>query len=119
MRKNIRCCRRGQSLKIGFPKKDPKSQQRFVDFFIGKLRNENYLSGPIGDLELAAIRKSQQGNQNNLIIGITEAGLKWANMDSPFIDDFISSQKPIQSPLSDEEIHFLLSRIKETKPGGL
>ena len=108
---------RGQSLKIGFPKKDPKSQQRFVDLFIGKLRNENYLSGLLGDLELAVIKKSQQGNQNNTLIGITEGGLKWANMDSPFVDDFILSLKPIQSPLSYEETGFLLSRIKETKPG--
>lgn len=108
---------RGQSLKIGFPKKDPKSQQRFVDLFIGKLRNQNYLSGLLGDLELAVIKKSQQGNQNNTVIGITEGGLKWANMESPFIDDFISGLKPIQSPLSFEEIDFLLSRIKETKPG--
>jgi len=108
---------RGQSLKIGFPKKDPKSQQRFVDLFIGKLRNESYLSGLLGDLQLAVIKKSQQGSQNNTVIGITEAGLEWANMDSPFIDEFISGPKAIQSPLSNEEIDFLLSRIREIKPG--
>ena len=108
---------RGQSLKIGFPMKDRKSQQRFVDLFIGKLRGENQLGGLLGDLELIALRRSQQGSMNNTIIGITESGLQWANMDSPFIDDFISSQKPIQRPLSYEETHFLLSRIKETKPG--
>jgi hypothetical protein len=108
---------RGQSLKIGFPMKDPKSQQRFVDTFVGKLRNENHISGLLGELELVAIRKSQQGNTSSTMIGISEKGKLWANMDSPFIDDFITNQKPIQNPLSYEEIYFILTRVKYVKPG--
>lgn len=108
---------RGESLKIGFPQKDPKSQQRFVDFYVGRLRGEDVINGLLGDLEFAVIRRTQATGPSSLSIGLTESGMKWASLRSPLIDDFVLGQQPAHRPLSDEEVSFLVSHIQTMRPG--
>lgn len=108
---------RGESLYVGLPQKDPKSQQRFVNIYVGRLRGEDLIDGLLGDLQLATIRRNQYAGPSGLTIGITEAGLKWANLRSPLIDDFVLGQQPVQNPLSEEEVHFLLKYLKTVRPG--
>lgn len=106
---------RGYSLSSGLPKKDPKSQKRFSDFYIGRLRTDNNIDGILGDLGLINIIRDV--NDFNLTIGITKDGFKWANMKSPLIDDLINNNVAIKHPLSKEEILFYLAHLKHTKPG--
>lgn len=105
---------RGESLKIGYPFKDARSQQRFIDFYIGRFRSDNQVQGLLGDLELASFKRNDNGS---ISIGITSAGMKWARLHSPLIDDLLVGQESIQSPLSDQEIQYLLSHISRTRPG--
>ena len=108
---------RGQSMEIGFPTKDPKSQQKFADFYVGKLKGDNIVDGLLGDLELAAIKRSSTANMSNLMIGITNAGIRWANLHSPLVDDLILNHDPITNSLSNDEIHFLLNHLKQIRKG--
>lgn len=109
---------RGESFKIGLPKKDLKSQQRFINLYIGHLKSDNTIDGILGDLGFAAIKRTySNSNVSSLVIGITEYGLKFSKIYSPLIDDKIIKQKSISSPLSSEEISFLIDHIKKIKPG--
>jgi len=106
---------RGESFKMGFPTKDAKSQQRFIDIFIGRLRSDNTVGGILGELEFAVVKKVQNGNAPISVVGITDYGLGFAQLHSPIIDDLILNQQPISNPLSDEEVNFLLNHIKKVR----
>lgn len=103
---------RGEGLQIGFPQKDENSRQRFIDIYIGRLRSDSRIDGFLGDLELGVIRKASDGS---LQIGITEAGLKLANLKSPLLDEFFTVEHPIA--FFKNEIHFLMNHVKKTRPG--
>jgi hypothetical protein len=108
---------RGESLKVGLPLKDNKSQQRFINFYIGKLKSDGSLDGILGDLELGVIRKQYQDGIYIPIIGITKSGLDFAKLYSPVLDDALRNGKKISIPLSNEEILLLLQQIKNVRPG--
>lgn len=103
---------RGEGLQIGFPQKDENSRQRFADIYVGRLISDGRVDGFLGSLELGVIRKASDGS---LQIGITEAGLKFANMKSPLLDEFFTVEHPIA--FFKNEIHFLMNHVKKVRPG--
>jgi hypothetical protein len=108
---------RGESLKMGLPVKDLKSQQRFVDVYVGRLRGGDRVEGILGDLEFVNIKKMDTDSIPSSKIGITEYGLQFAAMESPIIDKLLENQEEISSPFTEEETLFLLQHIRRIKPG--
>lgn len=101
---------RGEGIDTGFPQNDVRSQQRFVDLYIGRLRS-NKVVGLLGSLELAVIRKNPTGN---LQIGITQPGSEWAELRSPFLDGDVQSEPIAFYP---DELRYLLRHVKQVRPG--
>ncbi|MDN5867802.1 MAG: hypothetical protein L0H55_10445 [Candidatus Nitrosocosmicus sp.] len=108
---------RGESLKVGLPLKDTKSQQRFINFYIGKVKSDGSFDGILGDLELGVIKKHYHDGIYSTIIGITKDGLGLAKLHSPVLDDVLRNGKRLSTPLSNEETLFLLQQIKRVRPG--
>lgn len=105
---------RGEELYIALAKKDPGSQQRFINFYIGKLPSGKWTEGILTGLGLARIEQTEDGS---VVIGLTEAGCKLACLHSPLIDEFLLQEKQIEAPLSPGEVEFLLNHLKANKPG--
>lgn len=105
---------RGEDLYVGFPEKDPSSQQRFLNYFVGKAPLRKWTDSVLTGLCLAKIEEMEDGST---VIGLTEAGLKFALLYSPLIDDFFLGERQIDSPFSNEEASFLLDNIRLTRPG--
>ena len=105
---------RGEYLYVGFPKKDPFSQQRFLNYYVGKAPLQKWTDSVLLGLGLADIVEAEDGSR---VIGLTEAGLKFSMLNSPLIDEFFSKEKQISLPFSDEETSFLIDQIKSFRPG--
>lgn len=105
---------RGEALYVALAKKDPGSQQRFINFYIGKLPRGKWTDGILTGLGLARIEQAEDGA---VVIGITEAGRKLACLHSPLIDDFLLQEKQIESPFSPAEVEFLLNHLEINRPG--
>jgi len=105
---------RGEELYVGFPKKDPGSQKRFISFYVGKLPSGKWTDGVLTGLSLAGIDQTEEGST---MIGLTEAGKQFACLPSPLIDDFLIGGKQIENPFSNEEIDFLLRHLGSSRPG--
>ena len=105
---------RGEEIYVGFPKKSPASQQRFLNYYVGKKALRKWTDSVLTGLCLANIEEMEDGAT---VIGITEEGLKLALLHSPLVDDFFLDEKQIDNPLSDDEVHFLIEHIKVTRPG--
>jgi predicted transcriptional regulator/Arc/MetJ-type ribon-helix-helix transcriptional regulator len=105
---------RGEFLYIAFPKKDPFSQQRFLNYYVGKGPLKKWTDSVLTGLSFAKIEEAQDGST---IIGLTELGLKFAQLSSPSIDEFFLKGKQIEAPLSKDEAHFLTDNIRLVRPG--
>jgi predicted transcriptional regulator len=105
---------RGEDIFIAFPKKDPSSQQRFLNYYVGKGPLSKWTDSIILGLSLAKIEEMEDGSTQ---IGLTDAGLRFALLRSPLIDDFYAERKGIDAPLSEEEGAFLIDQIKMIRPG--
>ena len=105
---------RGTELYVAFPKKDPSSQQRFLNYYLGKSPFKKWTDSVLTGLSLAKIEETDEGA---IFIGLTESGLKFGMLHSPLIDDFFSDGKEISSSFSEEETDFLIEHIKSTRPG--
>ena len=105
---------RGTELHVSFPKKTPSSQQRFLNYYVGKASLQKWTGSILTGLSLAKIEETNEGA---IVIGLTEHGLKFAMLHSPLIDDFFLDGKQITSSFSNEEISFLIEHIKSTRPG--
>jgi len=105
---------RGEELYVGFPKKDPGSQQRFINFYVGKLPRGKWTDGVLTGLSLARIDQTEEGS---VMIGLTEAGREFACLHSPLIDDFLLGGKQVENPFSHKEVDFLLRHIKSLRSG--
>jgi len=105
---------RGEYLYVGFPKKDPFSQQRFLNYYVGKAPLQKWTDSVLLGLGLADIVEAEDGSR---VIGITDAGLKFSMFNSPLIDEFLLKEKQISLPFSDEEISFLIDQIRSFRPG--
>jgi hypothetical protein len=106
---------RGESFKMGFPMKDAKSRQRFIDTYIGRLRGDNTIGGILGELQFAVIKRVQNGNAPISVIGLTDYGWQFAKIHSPLIDELLLNQREVSSPMCDEEILFLLNHIRKVR----
>jgi hypothetical protein len=105
---------RGKELYIALAKKDPGSQQRFINFYIGKLPSGKWTDGILTGLGFARIEQTEEGA---IVIGLTEAGRKFACLSSPLIDDFLLQEKQIKHPFSSAEVDFLLDHLEVNRPG--
>jgi hypothetical protein len=105
---------RGEELYIALAKKDPGSQQRFINFYIGKLPSGKWTDGILTGLGFARIEQTDDGS---VVIGLTEAGRKLACLPSPLIDEFLLQEKQIEAPFSSNEVGFLLDHLKVNRPG--
>jgi len=105
---------RGEDLYVGFPKKEPSSQQRFLNYYVGKAPLKKWTDGILVGLSLVNIEEMEDGST---VMSVTEAGLKFALLHSPLIDDFFLGGRQIDSPLSSDETSFLVDHIKSFRPG--
>jgi len=105
---------RGEEIYVGFPKKDPSSQQRFLNYYVGKGPLKRWTDSVLTGLSLATIEEMEDGST---VIGLTEAGLKFTLLHSPLLDDFFLERKQIDRPLSPDEVSFLIEHIKSVRPG--
>ena len=105
---------RGEGIYVGFPKKAPSSQQRFLNYYVGKGPLRKWTDSILTGLSLASIEEMEDGST---VIGLTEAGLKFALLHSPLLDDFFLDRKQIDAPLSSDEVSFLIDHIKSVRPG--
>jgi hypothetical protein len=110
---------RGESIKMGLPLKDLKSQQRFIDIYVGRLRTDNTNDGLLADLEFAVIRKMTDGNISKSVIGITDYGYEFAKLHSPLIDDCLVKGETVSDALSEEEVIYLLRHIEKVRQADL
>jgi hypothetical protein len=106
---------RGESIKMGLPLKDLKSQQRFTDIYAGRLRTDNTNDGLLADLEFAFIKKMVDGSVTKSVIGITDYGYEFARLHSPLIDDCLLNGETVSDALSEEEVIYLLRHIEKVR----
>lgn len=105
---------RGEELYIALSKKDPRSQQRFINFYVGRLPSGRWTDGILTGLGLARIEEAEDGS---VVIGLTDEGCKFACLPSPLIDELLLQEKQIEKPLSSDEVEFLLSHLRIHRPG--
>jgi len=105
---------RGEYLHVGFPKKDPFSQQRFLNYYVGKAPLQKWTDSVLVGLSLANIKEAEDGSR---VIGLTESGSKFVMLNSPLIDEFFLRGGQIKAPLSKEEVSFLLDHIRSYRSG--
>jgi hypothetical protein len=105
---------RGEELYIALSKDDPGSQQRFINFYVGRLPSGKWTDGILTGLGFARIEPAEDGST---VIGLTEAGIKFACLPSPLIDDLLLQEKQIERPFSSVEVEFLLSHLQTNRPG--
>lgn len=99
--------KRGEKLSSALPigNDAEKSKNRFKDQFVGKLDRNEKLTGACPTLRFVNITSKEQ-------IGITDAGLKFAKINNPLIDDSINRD----IALSENEREFILSHLSEVLP---
>lgn len=107
---------RGEELYVGFSKNRPSSQQRFLNYYVGKGPLRKWTDSILTGLSLATIEEYEDGST---VVGLTEAGLKFVLLHSPIIDDFFLEKKQIEAPLSEDEVSFLIGHISSARPGEL
>jgi hypothetical protein len=105
---------RGTELYVAFPKRDLSSQQRFLNYYVGKAPLQRWTDSVLTGLSLASIEKDEEGTQ---IIGLTELGLQFALLHSPLVDDFFLEGREIASSFSNDEVEFLIGNIRSNRPG--
>jgi len=105
---------RGTELYVAFSKRDPSSQQRFLNYYVGKASSQKWTDSVLTGLSFANIKETDEGA---VVIELAEPGLQFAILHSPLIDDFFLDGKQIASSFSDEETSFLLEHIRNTRPG--
>lgn len=104
---------RGGELYVAFPKKDPKSQQRFITFYVGKTPSGKWTDGVLTGLSFARIEQEEDGS---ILIGLTEAGKQFAYMHSTLIDELLVEGKQIENSFSPDEVNFLLNHLRVFRP---
>lgn len=105
---------RGEELYIALAKDDPGSQQRFINFYVGKLPSGKWTDGILTGLGFARIEAAEDGST---VIGLTDAGQKFACLPSPLIDDLLLQEKQIENPFSSAEVEFLFDHLQTNRPG--
>lgn len=107
--------KRGEELSAAFPKREKSSLQRFSNQYLGYYAIEsNQPKGILADLSFINIRKTEEGIVE---IGLTQPGLVFSMLESPLIDTIALKGGAAKSPLSNEEVKFLVKHFKEFRPG--
>jgi hypothetical protein len=101
--------KRGNIFSAGFPigRDAEKAVSRFKNQFVGYLA-ANRVEGAAPALKFLDITN---GEKSSVMAGVTDFGLSFASLPNPVIDSTDYS-----SPLSDEEVQFLLSHIASQIP---
>jgi len=101
----------GERLSAGFPigKDEESSLNRYASHFVGHERKrDGALFGALFDLKFGNAEVVGRA----LSVGLTEAGLEFARISNPVLDD-----SDLSSSLSEEEIEFYLEHIRARVPG--
>lgn len=103
----------GERLSAGFPigkgEKERTSLNRYASHFVGSQRKkDNALFGALFELQFG----SAQIEGTQLSVGLTEAGLQFARLPNPVLDN-----DDLSSPLSEQEIEIYLDHIRARVPG--
>jgi len=99
----------GEKLSTAFPVSDKveRALGRFGSQFVGHVRGDGAMFGALVELKFGNII----GRDRDARIGLTRAGLKFAQVANPVLDESDYSR-----PLSKEEIHFYLDHIARRVP---
>lgn len=100
---------RGMRLSAALPvgEEPIKSKERFQVHFIGTTDQQGDLTGAAPHLQFVNITDDSPS-----LIGITDAGLRFAELWNPLIDGGVSSDQP----LSEDEAAFYLQHVQENVP---
>lgn len=102
--------KRDDRISAGFPDiKEFKSKQRYKSHFLGYMRKDGLLEGPMPFLRLINLKRDDKGMVS---VGLTKAGLQFAQLSNPAID-----QQIFETSFSEKEIDFYLSHILENVSG--
>jgi hypothetical protein len=98
---------RDEKISAGLPTLyEDASMTRYKSQFLSYKRKDNLLDGAFSMLRLANLESGKQNGK--LFIGLTEAGLNFAKIINPVLDDSF-----FEYSLSDDEINFYLDHIKQ------
>lgn len=100
---------RGEKLSAALPIGDDaqKSKKRFKSHFVGYAEQNGNLAGAAPKLRLVNIPEDSRA-----IMGITEPGLKFAELWNPLLDGGVSSDRS----LAEDEVTFYLEHVRESLP---
>jgi hypothetical protein len=98
----------GEKLSAALPIGDnpEKSKERFKTHFVGRAEQGGDLTGAAPHLLFVNIPSDSSGE-----IGLTEAGLEFARLTNPLIDDGIDSE----TSLSDKEVQFYIQHVAHNR----
>jgi len=99
----------GEKLSTAFPVSDKveRALGRFGSQFVGYVRGDGEISGALAELKLGnVIRRDSDAR-----IGLTQAGLKFAQLANPVLDE-----RDYSRPLSEEEVDFYLDHTTRRVP---
>ena len=105
---------RGYRLAIGFPKGDSKSLMRYQRQFIGGIDSKNKVYGMATFMGFLGLRRNE--DTNRIEFGITEDGLKFSLYKSPVYDKSADEITPTTKQLSEEEVAFILTVLRNRLP---
>ena len=103
--------KRDERISAGFPtgKEEFKSKTRYKSHFLAYIRKDGKLDGALAFLRLVNLSKNNNGNA---LIGLTDAGLRFAQLKNPVLD-----RHHFDISLGEEEIFFYLDHISENVKG--
>jgi hypothetical protein len=101
----------GERLSTSFPAADDKSRHRYRAQYLGYVRTgDGKLEGLLPQLKFVDITRGEGGD----VIGITPAGLEFAKIENPLIDQGVAGEGA--SAFSKTEAEFLLNHIQAKLP---
>lgn len=101
---------RGEGLSVAFPtgRDVQKAEERYRNLFIGSCRGDGKQLGALPMLKFVTLLREG----DSISIGLTKAGLKFAELDNPPIDS-----ANFDKSLGEKEINFFLAHILQNVPG--
>ena len=101
---------RDERISAGLPHNDrPKSKTRYKAHFLGYMRGDRKLEGPMPFLRFVSLNRDEKGR---VIIALTEPGLEFAQLENPVIDNHT-----FESSLGEQEVGFYLEHIVRNVKG--
>ncbi len=100
---------RDERISAGLPSEEDKSKTRYVGQFLSYMRRDEKLDGAMTFLRFSNLRKD---DKERLLIGITDAGLEFANLENPALD-----YSDFEKSFNEKEVEFYLNHITENVKG--